>query len=735
MAPHSSRSTVLPTKPSPLRTRQRKPVSQTINTNVSVYPRTEPIKALNVLLKLLTSLPSRIGGCQYKLTQPEHALSLHLIGILDPFVYHGVRALVPNPVSAGAPHAPSFGLVDQPTEIIDAILFHVDSRKDLFISKLTIYFGKKLIVKLLMLNIGLGCKRLYDVVFPRHFEYRVIRCKVSSISVWNHLVHHRSLARNVRRLEILDERASSRNGSPVCIPRGILQGDTDLESTDDELSMHAKQERFLAAALVRMTGLKEFKWSCNHSPISIAHIWPTLMMRAVNLNSMEICDNLVFAPVKQQDEGESDGESDSEAEDANEKRLMTSIPASALPGMNTVIFRSTPHTYGSAKNPELGRLSAMLHQCINLKHLEVIYIAPRSNVSGTPTQGITPRTRPLADEFLMYGRWENLTTLYLSNLRCVSPEAPSSFLSAHRSLEVLHMDVNVHAALVLTDGALPRLREIKASRDVVNAILVCPSEEKRPLEVIKGFKLSGSNSACQNGPSGSSRSIPDTTFLSNLRQCGSGIRRIELGGWHDMEDIRKLVGCVPNLQYLDVGRRLGGAAAHQHQNATSTANKAQGVATNMVEWAEVMSAMPELTAMHGVRFFYEVSAAAMGTAALATASTTICPTTDSSFSSFNPASSPTPISGPAKPQTQAQAQAHAHTLSMMERSRMRKNDEIAGVLAWKCPKLRRVDYWEEGSGKVIVLLRDREHVHAHDEGGKEREGKFKARWEVRRVRA
>ena len=83
------------------RTRPCKSLSQAINTNVNAYPRTDPIKALSVLLKLLTSLLSRIGGCQYKLTQPEHVLSLHLIGILDPFVYHGVRALVPNPVSAG----------------------------------------------------------------------------------------------------------------------------------------------------------------------------------------------------------------------------------------------------------------------------------------------------------------------------------------------------------------------------------------------------------------------------------------------------------------------------------------------------------------------------------------------------------------------------------------------------------------------------------------------------------
>jgi len=95
-----------------------------------------------------------------------------------------------------------------------------------------------------------------------------------------------------------------------------------------------------------------------------------------------------------------------------------------------------------------------------------------------------------------------------------------------------------------------------------------------------------------------------------------------MSGWHDMEDIRKLAVYVPNLQYLDVGRRLGGAATaaqrvhdhhHVHQNVTATAK--QDVATNMVEWPELMSTMPELTAIHGVRFFYEVSTAAMGTAA------------------------------------------------------------------------------------------------------------------------
>lgn len=283
------------------------PKSQTtsINTNLSAHPRTNPTNALSVLLKLLTSLPSRIGGCQYKLTPAEHALSLHLVSVIDPFVYHGLRALAPQNQTS-----PSYfvGLVNQPTEILDAIIFHIDSRRDL-------------------LNVALGCKRLYDIVFPRHFEYRVIRCKVSSINVWNHLILHRSLARNVRRLEILDERSSAttsgnfNKGRGIAIPKNVLlQRDTDLESTDDELSMHVKQEKYLAAALVRMTGLREFQWSCNHSPISIAHVWPTLMMRAVNLRVMDICDNLVFAPKVEGGPDQQEGESESEGESDEEGR-------------------------------------------------------------------------------------------------------------------------------------------------------------------------------------------------------------------------------------------------------------------------------------------------------------------------------------------------------------------------------------------------------------------------------
>lgn len=231
-----------------------------VDTNISSYDRTDPFLAFNVLRKLLGALPARIGGCQYKLSPEEHRLSMHLLTIVEPFV-----GLAPSRRT----------LMRQPNEILDSIVFHIDSKRDL-------------------LALALSCRRLHGVIFPRHYDYRVIRCKVSSMSVWNHLVAHRSLARNVRRLEILDERGTECEA----IPMGILTSDSDLESTDDELSMHAKQERFLVSAVNRMTALQSVVWSCNHSPISIDTLWPTLL-KCQSLQEVEINDNLVFGAYAQ----------------------------------------------------------------------------------------------------------------------------------------------------------------------------------------------------------------------------------------------------------------------------------------------------------------------------------------------------------------------------------------------------------------------------------------------------
>ncbi|KAG7439839.1 uncharacterized protein BT62DRAFT_1013379 [Guyanagaster necrorhizus] len=525
-------------KPSlrPGRGRQRKAVLS-IDTHLGSYDRTDPFRAFNVLAGLLGSLASRLGGCQYK-------LSLHLLMIVEPYI---------------GDESPSRRILitRQPTEILDAIVFHIDSKQDL-------------------LSLALSCQRMHDIVVPRHLDYRVLRCKVSSISVWNHLIVNRSLAKNVRRLEILDESRT----------------DTDLESTDDELGMHERQERYLVSALTKMTTLNSFVWSCNHSPISIDNVWPTLL-KCHSLSEVRINDNMIFGPTS--------------GEDTQVARSLV------LPSVKTASFQSTKHIYGSCQNPELGRIKDMLNHCPNLEDLNISYARPRP-----PFAAHIP-----ADELFLYGRWPCLTTLTLTNLRGAS-DAASAFISAHPSLEVLNIDMS---PIALYANSLPRLRELTAHKDVVTAILSCPSEEPRPLETIRGARLSGSCDA----------------FLSSLKLFGGSIKKMELRGWNDMDDIRRLVESSPMLSWLDIGKKLSGG-----QNLAG-----------VVEWANLLTGLPELVAFHGVKFFYEASASVSST-------------------------------------------------SMADRSRFRKNDEVASLLAWKCAKLRRMDHWEDGLGKVVVLVREKD---------------------------
>jgi len=241
---------------------------QTVSTNLDHYDRWDPFTAVNALRKLLSSLPTKLGGCQYKMTPEEHKLSMHLLMIVEPFV--------------GA--TPSRRNVSrQPTEILDNIAFYVDSKRDL-------------------LSLALTCQRMHSVVFPRHFDYRVVKAKVSSIRVWNHLIVHRGLARHVRRLEIMDERSLESE----IIPSGITTTDTDVESTDDELEIHAKQEKLLVSAVTRMHSLQSFKWSCTHSLISIASLWPTLL-KCPRLSLVDLNDNTMFLPPEDQDSEEEGG--------------------------------------------------------------------------------------------------------------------------------------------------------------------------------------------------------------------------------------------------------------------------------------------------------------------------------------------------------------------------------------------------------------------------------------------
>lgn len=139
-----------------------------------------------------------------------------------------------------------------------------------------------------------------------------------------------------------------------------------------------------------------------------------------------------------------------------------------------------------------------------------------------------------------------------------------TFLAAHKNIQVLHLDISTTSGpaglhLDLPLDALPQLRELRASREVANAILQCPCSAPggRPLETLKGLKLSGSGW--------------DDKFLRALRCYGGAVvKRIELAGWNEMDDIRKLVECVPKLVWLDIGKRTNSPGVVELSSNTIT---------------------------------------------------------------------------------------------------------------------------------------------------------------------
>lgn len=150
-------------------------------------------------------------------------------------------------------------------------------------------------------------------------------------------------------------------------------------------------------------------------------------------------------------------------------------------------------------------------------------------------------------------------------------------------------------------------------------------------------------------------------------------------GWNDLEDVKKLAECTPKLTWLDLGKNLGAGAYKATQDViplTSSHSKATTatIHTNVVDWGNVLSLLPDLSTFHGIKFFYEISCITLSTLYKSTIHTH----SHSSLSSHLPAS---------------------------ELSRVRKNENVASVLTSKCQKLRRLDCWDD-VGKAVFLVRD-----------------------------
>ena len=274
-------------------------------------------------------------------------------------------------------------------------------------------------------------------------------------------------------------------------------------------------------------------------------------------------------------------------------------------------------------------------------------------------------SHPRADDLFLCFRWSNLRTLSLTNLRC-SPthglDAAATFLFAHINIEVLHLDIvdggDGRSQLILPQDSLPRLRELRANNSITSSIVSCPCTSPRPLETLKGIRLTGG--------------LSDRQLLESLKAGGNTVKRIEMLGWSDLEVIKKLAECVPKLAWLDLGKKLGTNAHKSTQDiiplASGSERAAATIHTDILDWADVLSLLPDLGTFHGVKFFYEVS-----------------PITLATLYSSN---------------------THTHSpASLSELSRIRRNENAAILLAGKCPKLRRLDCWDD-AGKAVFLVRD-----------------------------
>lgn len=253
-----------------------------------------------------------------------------------------------------------------------------------------------------------------------------------------------------------------------------------------------------------------------------------------------------------------------------------------MPRLSSVVVRSFRKGVGQHKTPELTRVTSMLHNCPKLEELTIAYM-PQPQQLGFAL--------PRADELFTYGRWMHLRALTLTSVACTGlgadgVEALVTFLSAHPALEALRVAACSRAGsalantgmggneeIVLQRGSLPRLRELRCdagSAGLAQAILRCPvgadivtnadlelyeaaeststpALPSRPLETLVGLRLNAALLAALQ--------------VHAHTNGSSAFKRIDLAGFTDPADLRRLAACVPGLEWLDVGRRIGGGGA------------------------------------------------------------------------------------------------------------------------------------------------------------------------------
>jgi len=164
-------------------------------------------------------------------------------------------------------------------------------------------------------------RQLHSIVSPRHTQFRIIRSPLLS-PIWQKFTTHRSLAQNVRTLEIQrpeyygvhpdfavlsdpfmalgDRRRRGFRTNPSVVPEIFKEehGDKDEQGAptfNNERNKDLCAERLLVLALRTMTGLTSFVWSRTPpliNPNIEDDIWITLANHCPDLREVQVLDGV-----------------------------------------------------------------------------------------------------------------------------------------------------------------------------------------------------------------------------------------------------------------------------------------------------------------------------------------------------------------------------------------------------------------------------------------------------------
>lgn len=149
-------------------------------------------------------------------------------------------------------------LADEPSEILEHIIYYIDRPRDL-------------------LHLALAAKTMRDLIIPTHLEFRVIRSNLDRPRLWDILAAFPIVSSRISVLEIV--RRSDDEDRDVIVPKRFME-----ELAAAEAEMRNPRNAF-PKALGFMTGLTSFHWSSSSCPIDVLSI---LKMSCPNILDVEV---------------------------------------------------------------------------------------------------------------------------------------------------------------------------------------------------------------------------------------------------------------------------------------------------------------------------------------------------------------------------------------------------------------------------------------------------------------